>query len=301
MGATTGIAWTRSTRNFWSGCTKVGPGCDGCYAEASSRRMRGVNETTKQASNWGHGAPRVYHGVGAERDVSKWNDLARFERGAHPKVRAKPGGVFTEGWPRPGFWPVFINSYSDFADNEVPRIWQDHLFTVVEECPDLYIQLVTKRIGNVEGLLAGRWSQGKMPKNIWLIVTVVNQEELDRDGPKLLELTSRLSFPVIGLSMEPQIGPIDVRPFLDEAEQMEQVVWGITGGESSQPGHPARPYDLEWAKTLAQRFDDYEPGALRQAAGHEPARPRRAGHPERARRDDPTSGRNTLRKQEFPV
>jgi len=30
----TGISWARSTFNCWIGCTKVGPGCDHCYAEA---------------------------------------------------------------------------------------------------------------------------------------------------------------------------------------------------------------------------------------------------------------------------
>lgn len=34
MAEKTGIAWTDSTFNPWIGCTKVGPGCDNCYAEA---------------------------------------------------------------------------------------------------------------------------------------------------------------------------------------------------------------------------------------------------------------------------
>ena len=34
MAEKTGISWTDSTFNPWIGCTKVGPGCDHCYAEA---------------------------------------------------------------------------------------------------------------------------------------------------------------------------------------------------------------------------------------------------------------------------
>jgi protein gp37 len=300
MGATTGISWTRSTRNFWSGCTKVGPGCDGCYAEASSRRMRGVNEATGQAVNWGPGAARIPHLEGADRDVRKWNELARLERGGHPKARARPGGVFTEGWPRPGFWPVFINSYSDFADNEVPQDWRRLMFTTIEECPDLHFQLVTKRVGNVEGMLEGRWSQGRMPKNVWLIVTAVTQEELDRDGAKLLELTERLSFPVIGLSIEPQLGPVSVRDFLAKANEIEQTCWVICGGESSQPGHPARPFDLLWARTLqkecaleAQPFFFKQMGSRVVAGGVEV--------PTMGKGDDPARWPYELRVQEFPV
>ena len=34
MAENSGIAWTTHTFNPWVGCTKVGPGCDHCYAEA---------------------------------------------------------------------------------------------------------------------------------------------------------------------------------------------------------------------------------------------------------------------------
>ena len=35
----TEIAWTDLTWNPVTGCTKVSPGCDNCYAEALSRRF----------------------------------------------------------------------------------------------------------------------------------------------------------------------------------------------------------------------------------------------------------------------
>lgn len=49
MGVKTGIAWTDSTFNYWIGCTKVGPGCDHCYAENVGKRL-GVQ--------WGRGLDR---------------------------------------------------------------------------------------------------------------------------------------------------------------------------------------------------------------------------------------------------
>lgn len=37
------IEWTDHTFNPWSGCTKVSPACDICYAEVNySVKMRGV-------------------------------------------------------------------------------------------------------------------------------------------------------------------------------------------------------------------------------------------------------------------
>ena len=35
------ISWTDNTFNPWQGCTKVGPGCDNCYAEKMDKRQGG--------------------------------------------------------------------------------------------------------------------------------------------------------------------------------------------------------------------------------------------------------------------
>ncbi|MDG2284164.1 MAG: DUF5131 family protein, partial [Alphaproteobacteria bacterium] len=37
------IEWTDATWNPVTGCTKVGPGCDNCYAERFAERWRGVD------------------------------------------------------------------------------------------------------------------------------------------------------------------------------------------------------------------------------------------------------------------
>lgn len=51
MGENSGIEWTKHTFNGWIGCTKVGPGCDHCYAETwDARGMQGG------ARRWGPGA-----------------------------------------------------------------------------------------------------------------------------------------------------------------------------------------------------------------------------------------------------
>lgn len=49
----------------------------------------------------------------------------------------------------------------------------------------------------------GKW----MPANVWLGATIVNQAEADRDIPKLLATPAAKRF----LSMEPLLGPIDLR------------------------------------------------------------------------------------------
>lgn len=70
----------------------------------------------------------------------------------------------------------------------------------------------------------------------------MNQEEYDRDMPKLFDLWKRRSVTWIGLSVEPQLGPIKLNM---------PVHWVISGGESLQPGEgETRHYDLAWARSL---------------------------------------------------
>ena len=40
MAQDTNIEWTDRTFNPWTGCTKISPGCDHCYAEGWSKRKR---------------------------------------------------------------------------------------------------------------------------------------------------------------------------------------------------------------------------------------------------------------------
>jgi protein gp37 len=246
VGERTGIAWADSTRNFWSGCTKVGPGCDGCYAEAFNRWTRGKNEETGEAKNWGPKAPRVPYLEGAARDCEKWNKKAR-DAGQRRRV--------------------FINTFSDTFDNAVPQDWRTAIWNEVSHCEWLDFLLVTKRIGNVAGMVPHYWMEEGFPSNVRLLITVVNQEEADRDVPKLLALPCKN-----GISYEPALGPVDWSMWLhdkvccgnpqqigggshDEAPEWDccgqpvaGLQWIIVGGESKQAGHEARPFNISWAR-----------------------------------------------------
>lgn len=67
------IEWTDATVNFWWGCTKVGPGCDHCYAETWDRRTGGAH--------WGTGVPR-------RKIASAAATLARLNRQPDKPVEA---------------------------------------------------------------------------------------------------------------------------------------------------------------------------------------------------------------------
>ncbi len=180
----TKIEWTDFTVNFWEGCQKVGPGCDFCYAEARNVRFRG--------DNWGPGKPRRK----VKGGIAK---LRKINRGAKA-FHAKHGR-----WPR-----VFCSSLSDIFDNAVPDEWRVEAFNEIELARDCRIQLLTKRVGNVEKMARDIWDCGRWPQHVGLMITVVNQAEADRDIPKLLDLKARLGIPWVGLSMEPLLGPVDL-------------------------------------------------------------------------------------------
>lgn len=51
MADNTKIEWADATFNPWIGCTKIGPGCDHCYAEADF-------DLRRHRAKWGPGNPR---------------------------------------------------------------------------------------------------------------------------------------------------------------------------------------------------------------------------------------------------
>lgn len=230
MAETTGIGWTRSTFNPWIGCTKVSPGCDHCYASVSTpARTLGVT--------WGAGQPRRRTSEANWRQPLKWNAEA-----------ARTGE----------FWPVFCASLADVFDNEVDPTWRRDLFELIGETPHLTWLLLTKRIGNATKLLPRRWGEQRIfPENVWLGATIVNQEEADRDIPKLLAVPAAKRF----LSMEPLLGMVDV--FSEQTGELlhqsgdefanDHIDWIIVGGESNQRGMKARPFDVEWARSTIRQ------------------------------------------------
>ncbi|SPD47493.1 phage Gp37/Gp68 family protein [Cupriavidus neocaledonicus] len=241
------IEWTDHTFNPWEGCQKVGPGCDHCYAETRNARFAGGT-----AINWGPGAPRRRTSAANWRKPLAWN--------------ANHNAFFAEHGRRQR---VFCASLADVFDNAVDPAWRADLFDLIYATPNLDWLLLTKRIGNVNGMLVGPGMPGRLPSNVWLGATIVNQVEADRDIPKLLATPAAVRF----LSMEPLLGPVDLDRHLwkccgnpipghpgdgwmqppdppeccGDREPVDLLHWVIVGGESG-PG--ARPMHPGWARSL---------------------------------------------------
>lgn len=211
MAENSGISWTDHTFNPWVGCTKVGPGCDHCYAEAWNTRFGGGT-----APNWGPGAPR------RRTAPQNWTKVLRWQREAkHAGRRLK----------------VFCASLADVFDNEVDPAWRQDLWGMYEACPDLDWIFVTKRIGNVAKMAP----VSGFGDNAIVLATIVNQDEADRDMHKLVEIKSSGIAKMVGVSYEPALGPVNWNEWADSID------WLIVGGESSQKGAKARLFDPAWA------------------------------------------------------
>lgn len=273
MGRATAIAWADSTFNPWIGCTKVGPGCDGCYAEANNQRYhRGVN--------WGPGAPRRQTKPDYWKQPITWNKKAAAGKFEHDRGD--------------GAWRVFCASQADVFDNAVDQDWRLQLWRLIERTPHLTWQLVTKRVGNVSKMVPPAWMvDGYWPSNVWLIATMVNQVEFDRDWPKLANVPARIR----GLSIEPMLGPIrfpeSVRGLLH---------WAIYGGESAQPGHPARECNIGWILDGLQQCHELGIAPFVKQLGHNALETNGTPYPYgTGKRADPAEWAEPLRVQEFPA
>jgi protein gp37 len=276
VAAQTEIAWCDSTFNPWIGCTNVSPGCDHCYAEQQDK-FRGWTP-----EGWGAGKPRRRTSESLWAQPLKWNAEPFYQctacgwRGGHLELEKRPCGCRSEHMIH-ARRRVFCASLADVFDNEVDISWRADLFFLIEQTPNLDWLLLTKRIGNVTRMVAETsdylatvhkplaWP---LP-NVWLGATIVNQDEADRDIPKLLATPARVRF----LSMEPLLGEVDLSQWLFpfqpckdcpcpnpdvSREGLEQccrdpelmpsgIHWVIAGGES---GPKARPMHPDWARAL---------------------------------------------------
>jgi protein gp37 len=112
------IEWTTATWNPVTGCTKVSPGCDHCYAEAFAERFRGVP---------GHAYARGF-------------DLQlRPERLQQPLA-----------WRKPSL--IFVNSMSDLFHARVPESYVREVVAVMRSSSWHTFQILTKRAERLERL-----------------------------------------------------------------------------------------------------------------------------------------------------
>lgn len=126
----TTIEWTEHTWNPVTGCDKVSPGCDNCYAERMAARLQSM------------GSARYVNGFQVTLHEDKVSEPLR--------------------WAKPRM--VFVNSMSDLFHPEVPDEFISDVFDVMTEASLHTFQVLTKRPQRAARLLSGQSVAG----NIWL-------------------------------------------------------------------------------------------------------------------------------------
>ena len=162
------IEWTDATRNPATGCEKVGPGCDNCFAERFAERWRGID---------GHPCEQGF-------DLKLW-----------PSRLGRPAR-----WKKPRM--IFVNSMSDLFHKGIDRKFVDRVFDAMESSDWHVYQILTKRSSLMRNNMGKRYGGGQAPAHIWLGVSVEDSAHASRIG-HLRRIDSELRF----VSFEPLLGP----------------------------------------------------------------------------------------------
>ena len=142
MAANTSIEWTEASWNPVTGCSKVSPGCENCYAERMAIRLKAMGQK---------------------------NYRNAFQVTLHEDALRIP-----ESWHKPK--KVFVNSMSDLFHEDVPLEFIEKVFDVMARTPHHIYQVLTKRSERMVELSTKlNWAE-----NIWLGVSVENQEYVCR-------------------------------------------------------------------------------------------------------------------------
>jgi protein gp37 len=272
----TNISWTDATFSPWRGCQKISKGCENCYADTFSHRnpkLLGVFGTEAQ------GGTRVVASDDMWRQPLKWN-----AQGSSRVFCASIADVF-EDWSGPMLNHKGEQLYRN-GEFETPLTMDDvrrRLFDLIDATRNLTWQLLTKRPENILGMInrirldggsTGRIREWDIEtpahpyfrKNVWLGTTVENQEYADKRIPELLKCGDMA--PVLFLSCEPLLGPLDLKRFLwprgwdgteedikrhtKEVASWSLVTWVIAGCES---GPNRRETKLEWVRDLRDQCE----------------------------------------------
>jgi len=138
MGTKSAIEWTEATWNPVTGCTKISPGCDHCYAERLALRLQAM------------GQPNYADGF---RLTVQEHMLELPLRWKLPQV-------------------IFVNSMSDLFHKDVPTAYIQRVFDVMRRASQHRFQVLTKRsqrLARLSSIL--NWQP-----NIWMGVSVESQE-----------------------------------------------------------------------------------------------------------------------------
>ena len=289
----TSISWTDKTWNVTRGCRRVSPGCENCYAERQANRFAGPGGAyegliKRTASGPPHTVTARWNGetrfaVDHLADPLRWRKPCRifvdsmsdlfYEGFTNEQIAAVFGvmaacpqhtfQVLTKRARRMREWFEWVASapvpfdglpvYPDYVRQR--QVCCRHAWML----PDSEARVARREpyglhpSDDVLEFQRGQWP----PPNVWLGVSVEDQERADERIPELLRTPAAVRF----LSCEPLLSTVDLWAHLWEPADRDgtcqphnrfrvrpdAIDWVIVGCESG-PG--ARPCDVAWLRSL---------------------------------------------------
>ncbi len=275
--AETSIEWSDKVWNPVRGCSLVGPGCTNCYAMKQAHRFSAPGQPYAGLTRLRTKGGPVW--TGTVREV--------------PEMLGEP-----LRWRKPS--RVFVNSMSDLFHEDVSDDFIEAVFGVMQSAGHHTFQVLTKRPERMQHFMShasaercaaemvlrkidfespgGRRDRLRHdppgwtwpPRNVWLGVSVEDQQRAEERIPHLLATPAAVRF----LSCEPLLGPLTIglRGVIPAtiargyAPVSSRIDWAIVGGESG-PG--ARPCHAGWVHNLVREFVDVEvPIFVKQAGAY---------------------------------
>lgn len=232
------IEWTGKTWNPTTGCDRISPGCQKCYAATLAARLKLMGQPKYQVD----GDP-VTSGPG-------------FGLTLHPMALDVP-----ERRKKPTTW--FVNSMSDLFHQDVPDEFISAVFATMVRCPQHTFQILTKRPkrmrawfdtydeadritrrGRVQNQLDFRSTTPRTVIDAWPLPNVWLGTSIESDTYAFrANFLRRTPAAVRFLSLEPLLGPLPSLSF-------DGIDWVIVGAES---GRGARPMDDDWVRDIRDR------------------------------------------------
>ena len=180
-----------------TGCDRVSPGCDNCYALNLAKRLKAMGQ-------------KRYQNDGDPRTSGPGFALTLQEDMLEAPLR----------WHKPR--TVFVNSMSDLFHKDVPTEFIQRVFEVMGATPQHTYQILTKRSKRLKEMdSALRWAA-----NIWMGVSVESDRYVFR-AADLVQTGARIKF----LSLEPLLAPI---PSLN-LDGIDWVIAGGESGSNARP------------------------------------------------------------------
>jgi protein gp37 len=246
----TNISWADYTWNPITGCSPCSPGCANCYA-------KDLHDKRHKAYLEGKKVPACY--------AKPFNEITLFQERLNDPMRLRKPST------------IFVCSMGDLFHPDVNFADITSIFMAMRLCKQHTFVVLTKR---PETMLSYFVRNKICLPNVWLGVTVCNQQEADEKIPLLLQTPAAHRF----VSIEPMLGQVDLTqlktdykwPHKSETEkinalfghgssarkeggcrfidrEMNRIEFVICGGET---GKNARPMHPDWVRSLRDQCQE---------------------------------------------